>query len=290
MDTAIANAIEHDTRLLELLQAVAVARGELDTVELRLKQAAAKVRVDYNGRAVESRPDGAPKLLGNKESLPVGTIYYQEKTFTRGEEGFWQVVPVPAEAGRPEKVAHRRLSATDVLERAINEDIVPEAVLNAHEAAYTRYSDALDAVRAHEEGYTGWNRFFLVTSSAGHVHRSMSCSTCLPTTTYAPVVSLSGTSDAEAVEALGSTLCTVCFPDAPVSGKVTKLTKAQAAKIIAEGVTEDTTCPGSGTYNYDRATARLGYVSGNRVTCNECGRRVTATATNKIRRHDRPGA
>ena len=35
-----------------------------------------------------------------------------------------------------------------------------------------------------QEAYTGWSRFFLVTSSTGHVHSSTSCSTCRPTTTY----------------------------------------------------------------------------------------------------------
>jgi hypothetical protein len=88
-------------------------------------------------------------------------------------------------------------------------------------------------VQVHDLGYTGWSRYFLVTSSAGHVHSSMHCSSCNWRTTYAPVVQLSATSDAEAVELLGETLCSVCFPDAPVDGRPSKLTKAAARKLLA---------------------------------------------------------
>jgi hypothetical protein len=85
-----------------------------------------------------------------------------------------------------------------------------------------------------EATYTGWSRFFLVTSSAGHVHSSMSCSTCRPTTTYGWLPELSDTNEADAVDELGPTLCSVCFPSAPTewtAGK--KLTAAQAAKRAA---------------------------------------------------------
>lgn len=84
-----------------------------------------------------------------------------------------------------------------------------------------------------EEVYTaegGWSRFFVVTSSAGHIHSSMSCSTCRPTTTYGWLPQLSGRTEAEAVEAHGPALCSVCFPSAPVETVGGKLTKSQAAK------------------------------------------------------------
>ena len=98
-------------------------------------------------------------------------------------------------------------------------------------AALARLIEARDALEA---TYTGWSRFFLVTSSAGHVHSSMSCSTCRPTTTYGWLPELSDTSEADAVGELGPTLCSVCFPSAPTewtAGK--KLTAAQAAKRAA---------------------------------------------------------
>lgn len=85
-----------------------------------------------------------------------------------------------------------------------------------------------------DRAYTGWSRFFLVTSSAGHIHSSMNCSSCRPTTTYGWLPQLSGKDEAAAVADCGPTLCTVCFPSAPVdwtAGK--KLTAAQAAKKVA---------------------------------------------------------
>lgn len=67
-----------------------------------------------------------------------------------------------------------------------------------------------------DDEYTGWSRFFLVQSKAGHVHRSMSCSTCRPTTRFGWLPHLSGRTEADAVNELGAMLCTVCFPSAPV--------------------------------------------------------------------------
>lgn len=78
-----------------------------------------------------------------------------------------------------------------------------------------------------------WSRFFLVTSSAGHIHASMGCQTCRRTTTYGWLPDLSGQSEAEAVAAHGPALCSVCFPSAPLDHVGGKLTKAQAAKLAA---------------------------------------------------------
>jgi hypothetical protein len=107
-------------------------------------------------------------------------------------------------------------------------------VLDAY-AALPLELAALDAEIAQVEAlYTGWSRFFLVTSSPGHVHKSMHCSTCRHTTTFGWLPRLSGKSEPEAVADLGPTLCTVCYPSAPLdwtSGK--KLTAAQAAKKVA---------------------------------------------------------
>jgi hypothetical protein len=80
--------------------------------------------------------------------------------------------------------------------------------------------------------YKGWSRFYLVTNSNGHVHSSMSCTTCYPTTSYNWLTSLSGQSEAAVVAEYGSQLCTVCFPSAPVewTDGSTKGRQAQAAK------------------------------------------------------------
>jgi hypothetical protein len=82
--------------------------------------------------------------------------------------------------------------------------------------------------------YTGWSRFFVVTSSNGHVHSSMQCHTCRPTTRFGWLPRLSGKSEAEAVAELGPNLCTVCFESAPVEHKGGKITKAKAEKLTAQ--------------------------------------------------------
>jgi hypothetical protein len=62
-----------------------------------------------------------------------------------------------------------------------------------------------------------WSRFYLVCNSNGHIHSSVNCSTCYDTTQYAWLTNLSGLTEADAVEAEGEILCTICFPSAPVS-------------------------------------------------------------------------
>lgn len=81
-----------------------------------------------------------------------------------------------------------------------------------------------------------WPRYWLVTSSAGHIHKSTNCQTCRPTTGYGWMPQMSGQTEAESVAALGrhaDSLCSVCFPSAPVAAKRTHVTKAQAAKMSA---------------------------------------------------------
>lgn len=92
---------------------------------------------------------------------------------------------------------------------------------------------ALTAVRELGYLYTGWSRFFLVTSSAGHVHSSTGCHTCRDTTTYGWMPELSGKGEIEAVAELGTVLCSACFPSAPVAHQGGKITKAQAVKLAA---------------------------------------------------------
>jgi len=79
---------------------------------------------------------------------------------------------------------------------------------------------AVAMLAAHDERYTGWNRYFLVVSSSGLIHRSTSCSTCNKghnSTLFALLPTLSGQSYGDAVALLGPSLCSVCFPEAPVA-------------------------------------------------------------------------
>lgn len=86
----------------------------------------------------------------------------------------------------------------------------------------------------------GWPRYYLVTSSQGHIHSSTDCHTCRPTTRYGWMPEYSGLTEQEAISRLGNyaeALCSVCFPNAPVAGK-RQLTKAQAGRLARAEVVE----------------------------------------------------
>lgn len=97
-----------------------------------------------------------------------------------------------------------------------------QGYLDKFDAADNAVFEAGQRVRNHEAHYTGWQRYWLVTSSPGHVHRSRDCSSCKFTTTYALVPSLSDSTEAAAVEMFGPAMCSVCFPTAPTGLKVSK--------------------------------------------------------------------
>jgi hypothetical protein len=89
--------------------------------------------------------------------------------------------------------------------------------------------------------YRGWSRFFVVTSSTGHIHSSQSCHTCRPTTAFGWLPDMSGLSEADALVKLfekggdraASALCSVCFPNAPVEHVGGKITKSMAEEMAA---------------------------------------------------------
>jgi hypothetical protein len=226
-----ATEVAHDTKLLELLHELAMADFTMGNAGESVLSSAAKAHSSsYHDLSLTVDDGDFPKTsrVESIEGIPEGTIIHQAKTWTRGEAGYY-VRDASAFRGR------RRASVADAVEvieadphaskyalkNLVSYMNVKEAVLAAHKA-----------IIEHEKDYTGWNRYFLVVSSSGHVHRSMHCSTCYPSTGYAPVVSLSGHSEDEAIEVLGEHMCSVCFPDAPVNGKPKKLTKAAAKKLI----------------------------------------------------------
>jgi hypothetical protein len=64
-----------------------------------------------------------------------------------------------------------------------------------------------------EEGC--WTRAFLVTNANGHVHNSMDCGTCFPSTRFEWLTQYSSDNENTIVELAGELACTVCFPSAP---------------------------------------------------------------------------
>lgn len=92
-----------------------------------------------------------------------------------------------------------------------------------------------------EQDYAGWTRFYLVVD--GHIHSSLRCSTCYPTTEFGWLPQLSGLTETDAVAEYGAVLCSICYPSAPVEyvgGKSDGLTLAERAARKAERDAEKT--------------------------------------------------
>lgn len=126
----------------------------------------------------------------------------------------------------------------------------------------------------------GWSRFFLVENANGHIHSSMNCSTCRPSTQFSWLPTVSGKTEKEAVSEHGPMLCTVCFPSAPLEW--TNFWEKEEERKKAES------CDGSGTFDWVEGTTRFGYAAGNGGTCSHCGGYAAATSSRKIRKH-KPG-
>lgn len=108
-----------------------------------------------------------------------------------------------------------------------------------YEDAASRLADARLSVEEVYEEYLSrpWARYFLVTSSDGHIHASTGCSTCnkgKASTGFALVPYLSGQTAADAVADLGPALCSVCFPEAPVESKEQARIPARLALHLKE--------------------------------------------------------
>jgi hypothetical protein len=160
------------------------------------------------------------------------------------------------------------------------------------------WAEALVADCELEYSRRQWARFYLVTSSDGHIHKSTWCSTCNKgqyATSFALVPYLSGASVADAVADLGCALCSVCFPDAPVESKEQVKISARVALVLAERGVEafqearakaqadaqkraSDRCEGSGTES--ARGERYGYA------CTVCGN--TQRNAGKVRAHRRP--
>ncbi len=140
----------------------------------------------------------------------------------------------------------------------------------------------LDAQVPYAEEYSRrrWSRFFLVTSSIGHVHSSMRCSTTYMSTEWAWLPELSGKSESEAVKQHGEKMCTVCFPSAPAHPA---WKKAVAKREEEEKAKQDALCGGSGYYPTDTANRGRKY-----VRCMVCGETVSRTPNGNLRSHQPP--
>jgi hypothetical protein len=140
-----------------------------------------------------------------------------------------------------------------------------------------------------------WSRYWLVTSSDGHIHRGVDCSTCnkgLQPTGFALVPYLSGSTVESAVADLGPALCSRCFPGAPVEALEQARIPARVALALAEEGCEafqaarakaarraSARCPGAGQAPAgppDRQGA---------ARCPACGRRSRVTRRGVLEAH-----
>jgi 8-oxo-dGTP pyrophosphatase MutT (NUDIX family)/GNAT superfamily N-acetyltransferase len=95
-----------------------------------------------------------------------------------------------------------------------------ESAKSRHREAGAGIDHEQDQINRHNDEFSkrgGWSRFFLVPD--GHIHSSMGCHSCRPTTKFAWLPHLSGKSEGEAVEQHGPHLCTHCYPSAPTEWK-----------------------------------------------------------------------
>lgn len=174
--------------------------------------------------------------------------------------------------------------------KAVEAQAIGEYVLGSLKECQEKVASLRAEIKTLDAEFTrrgGWSRFFLVTNAGGHIHSSMDCSTCNKVTSrgwkptsFAWLPDLSASTEAEAVEAHGAILCTVCFPSAPVEW-TNKYEVEQAARKAAR-------CPGSGTFLDRDQPHRVGYYSGNWGTCPECGVKPALTGSHKLRAH-KPG-
>lgn len=84
-----------------------------------------------------------------------------------------------------------------------------------------------------EKLYTGWSRAFIVSNANGHIHSSMSCSTCFDTTKFIWLPNLSGEDRMKIAELAGEAACSVCYPDAPSEYRLLKSQLEDPEKVRA---------------------------------------------------------
>lgn len=109
------------------------------------------------------------------------------------------------------------------------------------EAALIRLQAEVAPLHAEFTARGGWNRYYWVTNTGGHIHHTTACDTCFTTTGFSWMTEQSGMAHADLVEAAGEKACTVCFPNAPVDvlRRKTTLTTPERAAKAAEKAAKD---------------------------------------------------
>lgn len=104
-----------------------------------------------------------------------------------------------------------------IIKNPLSEQALAKAEADAKELAERHFilDNELMMLHAEYNGRGGWNRFYLVTNSNGHVHTTMDCDTCFDTTDFGWLVQFSGTDREEMGKLAGMDACARCFPGLP---------------------------------------------------------------------------
>lgn len=232
-----ATPVEIDTRLAELYRAELEAEGR-----------------------VEDATDQLRRMLGEK---PVKVSRAGRKTWRSTNQ---------------EALAAARARGTDTVPRYSQARTFADEVakVDAKLAALLAILDEQKPLDAEFARRGGWTRFFIVQNNGGHIHASMHCQTCnrgMYRTEFAWIPEMSGMVEADALAQLAEqahTLCTVCFPNAPV------LPAAPS-----------TYCPGSGVSPVKGTSKTTGMRTYG--DCTRCDERPLVTAYNVTRKHKPAG-
>lgn len=139
------------------------------------------------------------------------------------------------------------------------------------------FRSTIDAINDEFNRRGGWTRYWLVCNTGGHVHKSRNCSSCYVTTEFAWLPGASGQDGAGLIAMFGSKVCTVCFPEAPISDLKAAEKEAAKAKAAADGY-----CSGHGKYAKDNGLFNRYSPRGE---CPDCGQTVSVTKLTKVRKH-----
>jgi hypothetical protein len=204
--------------------------------------------------------DSLHRAAGDRKVRSSRTAYWG-MTFREAEVKAREV------AANPDAASWTRSSASSALE-SLDEIRAQLAALKDEEAPY-----------AAEYARRPWNRFYHVTNNNGHIHSSTECGTCnngMYRTQFNWLLDWAGKSETEALAGLrqaAHTMCSRCFPDAPVEW--------------TRKPEDPNKCPGSNTAEYDEH--RTGYYTGNWGRCRHCGEKVTIPGNSyRMRKHPRP--
>lgn len=107
-------------------------------------------------------------------------------------------------------------------ESADPESYIRPSTQERYDEAVVTFTRLREEIAPLQAAYTGWPRYYHVQNVGGHIHTSMSCSSCFPDTQFGWRTDLSGLTVEEVVAKEAYNACTVCMPIAPAEQKAAR--------------------------------------------------------------------